>query len=338
MMTRMRRRLKYIGIILLFICIFTGCGNVEQSTVTGGGETDASQKASDKVLQLVDEAIAGANDAVTNIKLAMQAQKDLLETEVIEVPESIPVLAPAPVVGGTTAPETAPVPGTVIPEPIPGTTVPEAAPVLDPAAGEALPPEYYEFTQSDESYFADALFIGDSRTVGLQMYGYLSNADYFATPGLSVYSLPRTKLTVGERKDVKLTELLEQKEYKKIYLMLGINELGYNFEKTVSKYKELVTQLQQQEPGAVIYVCANLHVTALRDENDKTHNNANIDRINAEIAALEDKKNIFYLDINELFDDANGDLGKEYASDDTHVSGEYYEEWCVWLQQHTIVK
>ena len=109
-MTRMRRRLKYIGIILLFICIFTGCGNVEQSTVTGGGETDASQKASDKVLQLVDEAIAGANDAVMNIKQAMQAQKDLLETEVIEVPESIPVLAPAPVVGGTTAPATAPVP------------------------------------------------------------------------------------------------------------------------------------------------------------------------------------------------------------------------------------
>ncbi len=336
-MTRMRRKLKYIGMLLL-IWMLTGCGNTEQNSEYGAGGNTTSEKASDKVLQLVDEAIAGANDAVTNIKQALQAQKDLLETEVIEVPESIPVLAPAPVVGGTNAPETAPVTGAVTPEPVPGTTTSEAAPVPDPAAGEALPPEQYEFTQGDENYFADALFIGDSRTVGLQMYGSLGSADYFATPGLSVYSLPRTKLTVGELKEVTLVELLEQKDYQKIYLMLGINELGYNFEKTVSKYKELVAQLQQQEPEAILYVCANLHVTALRDENDKTHNNANIDRINAEIAALEDKQNIFYLDINELFDDVNGDLGKEYASDDTHVSREYYDEWCSWLMQHIIVK
>lgn len=196
----------------------------------------------------------------------------------------------------------------------------------------------YEFTASDKDYFSDALFIGDSRTVGLQLYGTLDNADYFATPGLSLYTIPRTKVTIGEYEDITLEELLEKKDYGKIYLMLGINELGYNFDTTVEKYNELVSQLRMAEPDAVLYVCANLHVTITRHENDEIHNNDSINKINAEIAKLADRKDIFYLDVNTLFDDEAGNLNEEYTSDDSHVLGTYYEEWCNWLGDNTIVK
>lgn len=45
------------------------------------------------------------------------------------------------------------------------------------------------FQTVDTSYFDDALFIGDSRTEGLALYGSLTNADFFSNVGLSIYQV-----------------------------------------------------------------------------------------------------------------------------------------------------
>lgn len=188
--------------------------------------------------------------------------------------------------------------------------------------------------EEDYTYFDDALFIGDSRTAGLREYGLFTNSDFFATPGLSIYAVPRTKVTVHEWEDVTLDELLEGKEYGKIYLMLGMNELGYNFEQTVERYRTFVEDLQAKEPQAKLYLCANLHVTVVRTENDDIFNNANINKMNEEIRKLAEEKELTYLDVNVLFDDENGNLNEEYTSDDSHVLGRYYEDWCRWLAEN----
>ena len=46
-----------------------------------------------------------------------------------------------------------------------------------------------KFIQVDDSYFDDAVFIGDSRTVGLHDYGGLDHSDFFATVGMNIYDL-----------------------------------------------------------------------------------------------------------------------------------------------------
>lgn len=180
-------------------------------------------------------------------------------------------------------------------------------------------------------YFKDTLFIGDSRTAGLRQFGYFETADFFATPGLSVYSIPQTKVEVGDLGKIKLEALLEQKEYTKIYVMLGMNELGYRFPQTVEKYRNFIEDLQDWEPCAQLFLCANLHVTSTRSHNDKFFNNENINKINLEIQTLAEEKELVFLDINELFDDENGDLDKEIASDDSHVTVENYIVWCDWI-------
>ena len=158
----------------------------------------------------------------------------------------------------------------------------------------------------DYAYFEDALFIGDSRTAGLREYGLFEKSDFFATPGLSIYAIPKTKVTVHEWENVTLEELLAQKDYGKIYLMLGMNELGYNFEQTVERYRGFVEELQEKEPQAKLYLCANMHVTIVRTENDAIFNNANINKMNEEIRKLAEEKELPYLDVNILFDDENG--------------------------------
>ena len=52
-------------------------------------------------------------------------------------------------------------------------------PSSDPSAN------FTGFVASDYSYFNDALFIGDSRTVGLRDYGSLGNSDFFCDVGLT---------------------------------------------------------------------------------------------------------------------------------------------------------
>ena len=59
-----------------------------------------------------------------------------------------------------------------------------------------------EFYHADVSYFDNALFIGDSRTVGLYEYGGLGNAEVFAHSGMSIYKVfnEEFELQNGEKK------------------------------------------------------------------------------------------------------------------------------------------
>ena len=156
-----------------------------------------------------------------------------------------------------------------------------------------------------KEYFDDALFIGDSRTVGISEYGDLNNAIFFANTGMSVYNVFEKNVSVPQVGKLKLEQLLTYKKFGKIYIMLGINELGYNQEKTLKKYKDLLKFIQEKQSNAIIYIEANLHVTAERSNKDKTINNININKINNEISQLADNEKIFFIDVNEKFDDEN---------------------------------
>ena len=188
----------------------------------------------------------------------------------------------------------------------------------------------------EKEYFDDALFIGDSRTVGISEYGELNNATFFANTGMSVYNVFDKKVAVPKVGKVKLDQLLTSKKYGKVYIMLGINELGYNSNNTLKKYKELVKFVQNKQNNAIIYIEANLHVTVEKSNKDKVINNVNINKFNNEISKLADNEKIFYIDINEKFDDKDGNLSSNYTQDNVHIYAKYYKEWSDWLSQNAV--
>ena len=116
------------------------------------------------------------------------------------------------------------------------------------------------FHTVEESYFDDALFIGDSRTVGLRDYGRLGAADYFADEGMSVFNLFSTQTSDTGFCKTDLSGLLASKSYGKIYMMLGINELGYSMDSLMNQYKDVLSSIQAAQPEAKIILCANLNV------------------------------------------------------------------------------
>lgn len=131
---------------------------------------------------------------------------------------------------------------------------------------------------------------------------------------------------------------MSQKTFGKVYIMLGINELGNDLDDITAKFSSLIDTVRAAQPNAIVYVEANLHVGPSRSSTDATFNNPRINRLNEKLAALADGKDIFYIDINEVFDDENGNLRADASGDSTHVYAKYDLDWCDWLCTKAIVR
>lgn len=230
------------------------------------------------------------------------------------IPETEPPVTEPPV----TEPETT----------IPETTVPETEPETEPLTVDNVP-------QASPEQFNSSLFIGDSRTVGLRDYANLGNATVFATKGMNVFRVANESVDVPGYGKTDLNGILGAKKYEKIYIMLGINEIGYNPNAVINKYTEIVDMVKAAQPDAKIYIQANLHITAERSGADAVYNNTKLNALNDGMKALTNGVNILYMDANTIFDDESGCLNTAYASDDFHLIAHYYTVWANWIAHNS---
>ena len=197
-----------------------------------------------------------------------------------------------------------------------------------------------KFISVDDSYFDDALFIGDSRMVGLSQYcqDIDARATFYAKKSLSIYNIRDDKWIETEDGDeISLAEALETNHFSKIYIMVGINELGRGDENDFRQaYQDVINQIQSAEPDAYIFINSIMHVSKEKNETDELYNNTNINIRNDAIKSLDDKQNIFYLNINEAVDDEEGNLDAETTTDGVHLKGACYEPWHEYLLSHGV--
>lgn len=191
------------------------------------------------------------------------------------------------------------------------------------------------YTTVDINYYKDALFIGDSRIQGLRDYGNINGADFFCEKGLSVYDLMDAKLSVSGKGKRKLKKLLSEKQYGKIYIMLGVNELGTGYASDFQqRYRKNLNSITALQPDANVFLMGMMHVTNAYAKGQKVYNNDNIDMRNTLIAQLANGTNILYLDMNAAVSGKKGGLKKEYTWDGVHLKAEYYQLWVDFLNEH----
>lgn len=207
------------------------------------------------------------------------------------------------------------------------------------SAGEMPAAEPVYMTVEDD-YFADAVFIGDSRTVGMYEYaGLEGTATFYASTGLTVYKLFDSEIVEvpGERKKITVEEALQQNSFAKIYLMIGINEMGRGtVDSFIEKYQEVVAHLQELQPDAIIYLQAIIKVTTERSNQGDYINNEGIVARNERIAQMADNQKIFYLDVNPSICDDTGGMVPEYTFDGVHLKAKYIDIWKDFLMNHAI--
>lgn len=189
----------------------------------------------------------------------------------------------------------------------------------------------------DNSYFDDALFIGDSRTEGFFLYTGLSGVDAYYSKGLSVETIFSDKIVKNGKKKQTVIEALEEKQYAKIYIMFGVNELGWAFDYLFEeKYAELVDAITERQPDAVIYVQNILPISAARSRQDEIYNNDKVNRFNELIQDMcTGRPQVIYLDVASCMRDETGALPEGASQDGVHCTKDYCIIWLNYLKTNT---
>ena len=202
---------------------------------------------------------------------------------------------------------------------------------------------YYKLGLVDATYFSDALFIGDSRTVGLCEYGSLKgNAAFLAKESVNVYNVLDQELRYtdhdGETWDAYVEEILSENKYGKVYVALGVNELGIGTTYMYyEKYREILSMIREYQPDALIYIQGIMHVSYDKSSTDSCRNNTVIVQRNMAISTLANGRDIFYIDMNPYVCDEDGDLYEDMSGDGIHLKASAYEYWDRSLMENAIV-
>lgn len=195
------------------------------------------------------------------------------------------------------------------------------------------------FTKVDESYFDDALFIGDSRTVGLSQYSNWKNPVYYADVGLTVYHVFDKEIANVNGETMNIDQALQRQKFGKIYVMLGINELGRGTTETFAKkYSQVIERIRELQPDAIIFIEGIMGVSKKKSDSDPIFNNKNIQERNAAIESLADNNSVFYIDVNQAIMDDSGGIPSEYTFDNVHLKAAYYSIWTNYLMEHGVIR
>ncbi|MEG1290812.1 MAG: acylhydrolase, partial [Lachnospiraceae bacterium] len=165
-------------------------------------------------------------------------------------------------------------------------------------------------------------------------YAGWEQTDFFVKNGQMIWDIWDNTMN-----GVTLEEMLTQKKYGKIYIMLGINELGVGTaDEFGEQFKTVVARVRELQPETIIFVEAIMHVTAGKDEENTYINNAEVNARNERLAQIPDNIMSFYIDVNEVLDDpATGKLNGAYSFDGVHIQAKYIDIWREFLLNHGIL-
>lgn len=202
----------------------------------------------------------------------------------------------------------------------------------------------YDFTKPvpesdkvEESYFDDAVFIGDSRTEGFINTSGLSNTTVYAHKGLMVDTVFTSPVIDMAGSKISVMDALERSEFTKVYVMLGVNETGWPYDSVfIDKYKTLIEKIKKINPDASIYVQSILPVSSKVSSTHSYVKNEKIDQYNELIQAMTKEEKVYYVNVREAVADKNGALPEEAAVDGIHLKKDYCLKWLEYLKTHTI--
>ena len=186
----------------------------------------------------------------------------------------------------------------------------------------------------EDTYFDDAVFLGDSRTEGFRLYSGLNTGKYLYATGATVASVFNKSVDTPLGK-MPLLDALQQMDCGKIYVMLGVNELGWNGTDIFrNQSTKLIERLQADHPDATIVIQSILPVSAKQDAKGSYVNNQRIDAYNQVLQELAETYGVVYLNVAEAVMDEDGYLRADWNFDGVHLNKAGCQAWLDYLRTH----
>ena len=227
----------------------------------------------------------------------------------------------------------------------PAPDTPEPAQNTDPTAPESVPPETAppqtepaqpSGADMSDDFFADAAFVGNSLIEGMRLYSGLTSCDYYSANSLSVMAINSThcvKLENGGSGTI--FQGLAQHQYGKIYLLFGINEIGYDTASFIKAYGGMLDKIREIQPDATIYIMSLTPVSKAKSDSSSTFNMTRVNAFNNALSDLASEKGCRYLDVCSALAGEDGYLPANCTSDGIHFTAGVYQTWVTYLRNNS---
>ncbi|MCR5233895.1 MAG: hypothetical protein K6E53_08300, partial [Lachnospiraceae bacterium] len=188
-----------------------------------------------------------------------------------------------------------------------------------------------------EGYMNHCIFLGDSRTVAMVSYGYISDSNALAKVGIAHTAVAGTTFTQNSGNTYTISDYLKARTEEVIYVCYGVNGMnGISEEQYESSYTELVDK--------IISLAGDRHVVLMSiwpvDDNGRYRGSVKnewIDKYNDFLYRLASEKGLYYLDVASILKDENGGMRREYDSGDgLHYSASSYGHILDYIIHHPV--
>ena len=186
----------------------------------------------------------------------------------------------------------------------------------------------------DTSYFANALFIGDSVSQGWVVYDnpIKDIGNFCAYKGAGpdgVVNNAQMPLPDGTRVPMQdhIAQTLAEKQPEHIYILFGANSLkALTVENFITYYGKMLDWLKTVcRPDAQIYIQSMTPVTAAYEAGDARYSQANLYAVNNALAQMAYERGLYFVDLTEVLAGDDGYTIPEYsAPDGIHLQGAGY--------------
>lgn len=221
-------------------------------------------------------------------------------------------------------------------EPVTETTEAPATEAVNDSFGETAPTGPLAVYGEDESYFDDALFIGDSRTDGLRLYSPIGEASYFCTTGMTVFDVFEVKAPNKEFVEQTLEEVLEERKFGKIYITLALNELSEEDELLREEFQAVLNRLGELQPQAKLVLHAVMPLGKEKSASESYFSMERITQVNELLRSVAEDMDCCYLDASGLFAGEDGYLKEELSYDGCHLYARNYWMWAQFLCENAV--
>lgn len=169
------------------------------------------------------------------------------------------------------------------------------------------------------------VFLGDSLTEGLALYGFFPDAVHKGINSLN---------TISAKEHISEISMLKPS---RLFILLGINDLWDGempHENILNNYREIIGKFKEGTPGTHIHIQAVFPVTAYAMENNPAISNEIINTFNARLKTLALETGVEFIDTNSPLKDENGNMFPQYSLDGVHLLYEYYHIWTELLDSY----
>jgi hypothetical protein len=191
----------------------------------------------------------------------------------------------------------------------------------------------------------DSVFIGDSVTLKLRNYtmnkkktdpNFLENVKFLSSGSLgcikALQNVSNESLHPsynGEKLPIEIS--VKKINPKKVFIMLGLNDVSSGRDVAIKAYKELVEKILKKCPDTKVYLQT---VTPILKGKEKTNlTNKSIEEYNLDIKNLCKEMNLTYVDVASIMKTSDGYLKSEYCSDPESMGIHFTDTACVaWLE------